>query len=113
MSRIRRILHPTDFSKASSAAYKRAVEMAKSNRAELLLVHVLTPAIPMVADGYISPQVYEDMANADARLRPEASGRARPEGEAGRARGSRGCCSTACRTSASRRPPDRGRPTWS
>ena len=64
MSRIRRILHPTDFSYASSAAYKRAVEMAKGNRAELLLVHVLTPAIPMVADGYVSPQVYEDMANA-------------------------------------------------
>ena len=64
MSRIRRILHPTDFSKASAAAYKRAVELAKGNRAELLLVHVLTPAIPMVADGYVSPRVYEDMANA-------------------------------------------------
>lgn len=64
MSRIRRILHPTDFSPASSAAYKRAVEMAKDNRAELLLVHVLTPAIPVMADGYVSPQVYEDMANA-------------------------------------------------
>jgi nucleotide-binding universal stress UspA family protein len=64
MSRIRRILHPTDFSKASSAAYKRAVDMAKGNRAELLLVHVLTTAVPWVADGYVSPQVYEDMANA-------------------------------------------------
>jgi nucleotide-binding universal stress UspA family protein len=64
MSRIRRILHPTDFSKASSAAFKRAVDMAKSNRAELLLVHVLTAAVPMLADGYVSPQVYEDMANA-------------------------------------------------
>ena len=64
MSRIRRILHPTDFSKASSAAYKRAVEMAKGNRAELLLVHVLSPAVPMMADGYVSPQVYDDMANA-------------------------------------------------
>jgi len=64
MSRIRRIMHPTDFSKASAAAYKRAVELAKGNRAELLLVHVLTPAIPMVADGYVSPRVYEDMANA-------------------------------------------------
>ena len=64
MSRIRRILHPTDFSRASSAAYKRAVDMAKGNRAELLLVHVLTAAVPMVADGYVSPQVYEDMANA-------------------------------------------------
>jgi nucleotide-binding universal stress UspA family protein len=64
MSRIRRILHPTDFSKASSGAYKRAVEMAKGNRAELLLVLVLIPAIPMMADGYLSPKVYEDMENA-------------------------------------------------
>jgi nucleotide-binding universal stress UspA family protein len=64
MSRIRRILHPTDFSRASTAAFKRAVDMAKGNRAELLLVHVLTPAVPIVADGYVSPQVYEDMANA-------------------------------------------------
>jgi nucleotide-binding universal stress UspA family protein len=64
MSRIRRIMHPTDFSKASSAAYKRAVDMAKGNRAELLLVHVLPPAVPVMADGYLSPQVYEDMANA-------------------------------------------------
>ena len=64
MSRIRRILHPTDFSKASSAAYKRAVDMAKGNRAELLLVHVLPPAVPVMADGYVSPQVYEDMENA-------------------------------------------------
>jgi nucleotide-binding universal stress UspA family protein len=63
MSRIRRILHPTDFSKASSGAYKRAVDMAKGNRAELLLVHVLAPAVPMMADGYISPKVYEDMVN--------------------------------------------------
>ena len=66
MSRIRRILHPTDFSKASSAAYKRAVEMAKGNRAELLLVHVLTPAIPMMADGYVSPKAYDEM-NAAAQ----------------------------------------------
>ena len=64
MSRIRRILHPTDFSTASLAAYKRAVDMAKANRAELLLVHVLAPAIPMMADGYLSPKVYEDMEHA-------------------------------------------------
>jgi nucleotide-binding universal stress UspA family protein len=64
MSRIRRILHPTDFSKASSGAYKRAVDKAKGNRAELLLVHVLIPAIPMMADGYLSPKVYEDMEHA-------------------------------------------------
>ncbi len=64
MSRIRRVLHPTDFSRASSGAFKRAVEMARANRAELLLVHVMTPAIPMMGDGYVSPQLYEDMEAA-------------------------------------------------
>ncbi|HUM16383.1 MAG TPA: universal stress protein [Candidatus Nitrosotalea sp.] len=64
MSRIRRILHPTDFSRASSAAFKRAVDLAKGNRAELLLVHVMSPAVPVMADGYVSPQVYDDMAAA-------------------------------------------------
>ena len=64
MSRIRRVLHPTDLSKASSAAYRRAVDMARGNHAELLLVHVLAPADPMMADGYVSPKVYEDMVNA-------------------------------------------------
>ena len=46
MSRIRRILHPTDFSPASSAAFRRALELARANRAELVLVHVL-PATPL------------------------------------------------------------------
>ncbi len=61
MSRIRRILHATDFSPASSAAFAKAVELAKSNRAELLFVHVLTPVVPMVGDGYTSPKVYETL----------------------------------------------------
>lgn len=64
MSRIRRVLHPTDFSRASSAAFKRAVEMAKGNRAELLLVHVMVPAVPLMGDGYVSPKVYEDLEAA-------------------------------------------------
>jgi nucleotide-binding universal stress UspA family protein len=66
MSRIRRILHPSDFSGASNKAFAKAVEMAKSNRAELLVVHVLAPAVPMVGDGYISPKIYEDL-EASAR----------------------------------------------
>ena len=61
MSRIRRILHPTDFSRASGAAFTKALEMAKTNRAELLVVHVLTPVIPMIGDGYVSPKVYEEV----------------------------------------------------
>lgn len=65
MSRIRTILHPTDFSRASTPAFKRAVETAKDNRAQLLIVHVLAPPAPlMMADGYVAPSVYDDMEAA-------------------------------------------------
>lgn len=70
MSRLRRIIHPTDFSRASSAAFSRAVAMAKADRADLLLVHVMALAVPMVGDGYISPSVYEDL-EASARKHAE------------------------------------------
>ena len=66
MSRIRRILHPSDFSRASGAAFTRAVDLARANKAELLLAHVLTPTVPVVGDGYVSPKIYEDLA-ASAR----------------------------------------------
>jgi len=61
MSRFRRILHPTDFSSASTAAFKRAVAMAKKDRSELVLVHVLAPPMPIAGEGYIPPNVYEDL----------------------------------------------------
>ena len=61
MAPIRRILHPSDFSRASAAAFAKAVELAKANRAELWLVHVLSPVVPMVGDGYVSPQLYEEL----------------------------------------------------
>jgi nucleotide-binding universal stress UspA family protein len=48
---IRRVLHPSDFSKASSAAFKKAVEMAKADRAELMVVHVVNPIVPVVGEG--------------------------------------------------------------
>jgi nucleotide-binding universal stress UspA family protein len=57
-------MHPTDFSRASTPAFKRAVEMAKGNHAELLLVHVMVPAVPLMGDGYVSPKVYEDLEAA-------------------------------------------------
>ena len=68
MSRLRRILHPSDFSRASRAAFSRAVEMTKDNRAELIVVHVWSPVVFMGGDGYsyISPKVYEEM-EASAR----------------------------------------------
>jgi len=55
--RIRRILHPTDFSAASGRAFTVAVELA-GNRAALLLLHVLAP-VPVVPDVYVAASVYE------------------------------------------------------
>jgi nucleotide-binding universal stress UspA family protein len=59
MTRIRRVLHPSDFSRASRAAFAKALDMAKANKAELLVIHVLTPTMPLMADGYIEPKAWE------------------------------------------------------
>jgi nucleotide-binding universal stress UspA family protein len=63
---IRRILYASDFSSASRAAFRKAVELAKQNRAELIVAHVLAPVIP-VADGYVSARAYEEMEQASRR----------------------------------------------
>ena len=74
MTRMQRILHPSDFSRASGAAFAKALELARANRAELWLVHVLGPIVPMVGDGYVSPQLFEQL---------EASARSQAEKELG------------------------------
>jgi nucleotide-binding universal stress UspA family protein len=55
------IVHPTDFSPASRAAFARAVALARDEGAELLLVHVLASVTPLLGDGYMSPKTYEDL----------------------------------------------------
>ena len=62
----RRVLHPTDFSKASSAAFARSLAEARDARGELVLVHVLSPIIAMAGAGeaYVTPGVYEQMNRA-------------------------------------------------
>jgi nucleotide-binding universal stress UspA family protein len=64
----RRVLHPTDFSKASTAAFARSLTAARESRGELVLVHVLSPIIAMAGAGeaYVTPSVYEEM-NKSAR----------------------------------------------
>jgi nucleotide-binding universal stress UspA family protein len=61
MTRIRRILHPTDFSSASRPAFERAIALARDARAELIVAHVLSPILPVVGEGYIPPQTYESI----------------------------------------------------
>ena len=67
MSRVRRILHPSDFSRASSAAFARAVRMAKADRAQLLIVHVLAPPMAIAGEGYMSSEVYDDLETSARR----------------------------------------------
>ena len=60
-------MHATDFSPASTAALKHAVEMAKADRAQLIIAHVMTPpSLALPGEGYISPSLYEDI-EASAR----------------------------------------------
>jgi nucleotide-binding universal stress UspA family protein len=61
MSRFRRILHASDFSPASRAAFRRAIDLARTDRATLTIVHVYTPFIPLMGEGYATPQVYDKM----------------------------------------------------
>ena len=61
---MKRILHPTDFSSASGPAFKKAVEMAKTNRAALDVLHVVTPVIPLYAGMYMSPGVYDELVRS-------------------------------------------------
>jgi len=83
MSRFRRILHPSDFSRASRRAFEKAVELAKADRAELLLVHVLGPVL-VPAEAYVPAKAYADMwASVRATGRKELdtlAGRARKAG---------------------------------
>jgi nucleotide-binding universal stress UspA family protein len=72
---VRRILHATDFSAASGAAFKAAIEMARRDRAELLLLHVLSPPAPLVADAYVTPGVWTTLIRsqrASAQRRMDA-----------------------------------------
>jgi nucleotide-binding universal stress UspA family protein len=60
----RPVLHPTDFSRPSGAALTRAIAEAKARKAELWVLHVLSPVVPLVGEGYIAPSTYEQMTEA-------------------------------------------------
>ena len=59
----RRILHPSDFSPAARRAFRKAVELAKANGAELVITHVL-PTLPLMPDTYIAATTYNEMLGA-------------------------------------------------
>ena len=59
MTRIRRILVATDFSKTSAKALKSAIELAKGNRAKLTVVHAYVPFVPLVPEQYLEAGTWD------------------------------------------------------
>jgi nucleotide-binding universal stress UspA family protein len=69
---MKRILHQSDLSSASRPAFKKAVEMAKTNRAALEVMHVMTSVTPIYGGMYTSPSIYAELAaSATAWVRKE------------------------------------------
>jgi nucleotide-binding universal stress UspA family protein len=66
-------VHPTDFSAASRPALKKAIELAKKDRAALTLLHVMAPMIP-AGNLYISPRTYDEWAAATTESANKAMG---------------------------------------
>jgi nucleotide-binding universal stress UspA family protein len=79
-----RYLHASDFSPASRRAFATAVEWARRDRAGLLIVHVMAPPTPLVADAYITPAVWTSLVRAQ-----QAFARRRLEGLVAKARRAR------------------------
>ena len=61
---MKKILHPSDFSAASRPAFKKAIELAKRDRATIELLYVMTPILPMASDAYVSPRTYDELTAA-------------------------------------------------
>src|SRR5437016_1527704 len=71
---IRTVVCPLDFSEPSNKALQVAVEMAVHFKAELVILHVISPVRPVLSDpGYIfvAPEGYEhqEKVAAEERLR--------------------------------------------
>jgi nucleotide-binding universal stress UspA family protein len=72
MAAIRRIVHATDFSPASRPAFRRALDLARANRAELIVLHVMMTPILYTSDGYALPQTYDRLlADMQAEARKQ------------------------------------------
>lgn len=65
---IRRILHPTDFSDHSQAAFTLACALARDFSAEMVICHVFPPPVAPVVDGMVVDIPRLDLDPTRARL---------------------------------------------
>jgi universal stress protein A len=60
MAKFRTILHPTDFSPGSAAAFEYACDLARDYDARVVVLHAFGPVVPVGAEGVIiSPDLDE------------------------------------------------------
>lgn len=55
------IMYATDFSPASRAAFSKALQLAKRDRAPLVVAHVMSPGLPLLGDGYVPPATLDEI----------------------------------------------------
>jgi nucleotide-binding universal stress UspA family protein len=61
MSRIRSILHATDFSKTSNRAFTTAVDLALATGARLTIVSIVVPIVPLVPEQTLEMGAWRDI----------------------------------------------------
>ncbi len=66
MTRIRRILCATDFSRTSRKALDTAIGLAKTNGAALSILYAYVPIVPLVPEQYIEARTW-DRVDAETR----------------------------------------------
>lgn len=59
MAKIRTVMMASDFSPVSAAAFARAVELAKANRAKLLVMHAVMLSTPPLGGQYMPPPTWD------------------------------------------------------
>jgi len=67
VKRIRKILYATDYSKASDRALEEAINLAKQNEAELLVVHVIEPIPYAAGEEFGGAELYLKLEDATKR----------------------------------------------
>jgi nucleotide-binding universal stress UspA family protein len=66
--KIRKILHPTDFSPLSKPAFEMACSLARDYGAELVICHVCPPAVMAAGEGMLIERSAEETEQAEAEL---------------------------------------------
>lgn len=61
MKRFRTVLHPTDLSPGSAAAFQYACDLAQESGGRVIVVYAMGPVVPIAADGVILSNNFDEL----------------------------------------------------